>query len=133
MNKREIKFRVWDNANNRYYVPSAFISMWPVLQMDGSVGMAGEFAEYQYAEELTQSRFIVQLYTGFKNKNDKEIYEGDRVKLYNIDGKFLYIGEITWVQKEGGWMIIEITDNLLKQECSLCDFMAESCEVMNGN
>lgn len=60
---REIKFRVWDSQDNRMILS-------PHLSVN-----AGELMPNYHYEILMQ-------YTGLKDKNGKEIYENDIVKLY---------------------------------------------------
>ena len=62
---REIKFRVWDKKENEFT-----ISLLQYLP-DGSL--------------KAEPSGILMQYTGLKDKNGREIYEGDRVKFSCID------------------------------------------------
>ena len=85
---REIKFRVWDNVD---YMSNPF-----TLQdlQKGKIGFTDECK--------------VMEYTGLKDKNGKEIYEGDIVKYTSsikydpLNNRMVYVGQIqNWVGQMG--------------------------------
>lgn len=77
---RSLKFRAWSNENNRY---CDFVT----LDEDGRwIGWIKSSGVY-----LTTIDINLEQYTGLKDKNDKEVYEGDLVEVEDV-GRF----EVKW-------------------------------------
>jgi len=77
---REIKFRAWNNESKEMHY-------WTLNDL------LCRFGEKDYANDNTASPFFNWMqYTGLKDKNDVEIYEGDI--MHDPDGD--YIWSIVW-------------------------------------
>lgn len=91
---REIKFRAYNKitAEMKYNIP---------LSVSGDYGLDDVFRLIGSEE----NKVSLMQYTGFKDKNGKEIYEGDIVEYYDRDWKVMYDMEF------GGYMLVRPGDS----------------------
>lgn len=83
---RELKFRVWDNKENKYLDPKEI-----AIDNLGNVFIFEDYQEEDYEVwnarvlDNTNARFIIEQDTGLKDADGKEIYEGDIIEyVFNV-------------------------------------------------
>ena len=98
---RELKFRVWDNEYKQWTSYSEYQSL------------PDDFIRYTDCNPLfelrgrdgEQQRFVIEQYTGLKDKNGKEIYEGDIVSTIYTDQVDKKIGDIVYTTEVGAYRV----------------------------
>ena len=86
---REIKFRAWDKLREEFLSAGQVI----LAIQSGKNPKIIHYLDILYSPDTYKDRFELMQYTGLKDKNGKEIYEGDILQTNGIDGKRLWIIE----------------------------------------
>ncbi len=104
MNK---KFRAWDELAERFIFPDKGFQGHYILDLNGSFHDLGNGSG--------GDEYVVQQYIGLRDKNGKEIYEGDIIQ-YNVGSSYDNMSFIVkWSNDSLSWI-----------------FQSKSCEVLSN-
>lgn len=106
---REIKFRIWDREDTvmRYFTLDEMLER--------------RLGNYYGSFDLKVLREEKMQYTGLKDKNGKEIYEGDILKRseYLFADKYRDVFKKVWYSDESEWMVGNSMLSLVYAECEV--------------
>jgi uncharacterized phage protein (TIGR01671 family) len=102
---REIKFRVWDNVEKAYLNEKdiAIDSLGSIFIIEGYDHNDSELWYARLLPDLDNKRHVIEQYTGLKDKNGRDIYEGDIVKYYPRHNGVPY--RVYWANESAKFLI----------------------------
>jgi uncharacterized phage protein (TIGR01671 family) len=133
---REIKFRAWDKTKKMFLPLDAFAAYTALPNC--LITMVEDWENYRAGEFGYTDYFELMQFTGLKDKNGKEIYEGDvlryvsknpfslgearKVRVYYIDARF-------WCNGSG--IGIYLGELLVEERCEVIGNIHENPELLN--
>jgi len=128
---REIKFRVWHKQTKQFVKQDIFYLDEPSsigqlsVGLDGTLIQAGMYDDYSAVSDPED--YAIQQYTGLKDSNGVEIYEGDLLLSAFCRDEENPV-EVSWGDKNNGWNV----NHKNGQEGPLLKIHQQSYEVV-GN
>ena len=124
MSERILKFRAWHKEKNRIFTVDYL--QWSEKDPQYQVGTLEDDDSYSFAD------VVLMQYTGLKDKQGKEIWEGDIVKVPESGGSFSNI-EVRWQKVAGSDdMGTDMIGFASYEGCEVIGNLYENPELLHG-
>ena len=124
---REIKFRAW-NKNGGWF---DYGPLWLNLYGDLYEAPSRTYDTPNIEIEPSDDRYIIMQYTGLKDKNGKEIYEGDIVRWVSTHAmaeQNIHVDAVEWVG--AGFMLMPWVHEIEAAEIEIIGNIHENPELL---
>lgn len=111
-NMRELKFRVWDR-DAKHFCGNLKKYLLDVHTSELQVANYSDLYEEWYYSQNMDTYYTIQQYIGLKDKNGKDVYEGDIIQ-YNVGSSYENMNFIVqWSEDSLGYIIQSQSGDIL--------------------
>lgn len=133
MKLKDFDFRIWDNIEKKY------LNRYPTIVRDNEDGiLVGRSSRFYSSTadmfiENTNKDFEIELWTGLYDINDKKIYEGDILEIFDCEDGYIVV-KVEFIKGDGFFYVKndgEKINHIKDKEPVIVGNIHENAEILN--